>query len=112
MQSVPSLPADPGLQIMIILASAGILALVSGTIGAAIRRNTAALKALGAPLLTLMLVLAMGRTIAGAHLPLMGAIVLWIAWNAHHTTVGAYKVCGFIGAAGLAGSLISGLLLF
>jgi hypothetical protein len=97
---------------MIILASAGILALVSGTIGAAIRRDKTALKALGAPLLALMLVLAMGRTIAGAHLPLMGAIVLWIAWNAHRTAAGRYKVCGFIGAAGLAGALVSGLLLF
>ena len=97
---------------MIVLASIAIIALVSGTIGAAIGRQPAALKALGGPLLALTIVVGTGRALAGFHLPLMGGIVLWIALGAHGRLRGGYKICGLIAALGLAGATVAGLLLF
>ncbi len=96
---------------MIILACVGILSLVLGTAGAAFRRDRTALKALGGPLVGLIVILAMGRTIAGAHLPLMGSIVLWAAWTSQ-TTARPFNYFGIVAAAGLGSALIAGLFLF
>jgi len=111
MQSVPSLPADPGLRIMVTLACIGLLALLTGTIGAIVGRDKDAGVRIGGPLLILLIVVSLGRRMASVHLPLMSLIVVWIGWNVGRLT-GRYRVCAAVGALGLAGALISGVVLF
>jgi hypothetical protein len=111
MQSVPSFPADPGLRIMVTLACVGLFALLTGTIGAIVGHDKDAGVRIGGPLFVLLIVVSLGRKMASIHLPLMSFIVIWIAWNASKLT-GRYRVCAAAGALGLAGALISGVVLF
>lgn len=96
---------------MVLLASVGILSLATGITRAAVRRDWAEFRALGGPLLWLCVVLAFGRRLADFHLPLMGGVIIAIAWNAR-TFSGTYRLTAIVGVAGLSGALCAGLLLF
>jgi len=111
MQATPSLPADPGLRLMVVMACIGILALIIGTVGAAIKKDTAALKAVGGPLLALSIILSFGRQIAPAHPFLMASIVLWCAHSARRCH-GLTRWSAAMGGLGLATAYVTGLLLF
>jgi len=111
MQSIPSLPGDPGLKAMVLLASVGILSLAAGIIRAAAHRDWAEFRALGGPLFCLCAILAFGRRVADFHLPLMGGVIIAIAWNARSFS-GPYRLAAIVGVAGLSGALCAGLLLF
>jgi hypothetical protein len=111
MQSIPSLPGDPGLKAMVVLASIGILSLVAGILGATIRRDWVEFRALGGPILGLVAILAFGRRLAGFHLPLMGGVIIALAWYTRRLS-GPYRVSAIAGISGLAGALCAALLLF
>jgi len=111
MQSIPSLPGDPGLKVMVILASIGILGLAAGFFRALARKDWTEMRALGGPLLCLGIVLALGRQIADLHLPLMGGIILAIAWNSR-TLTGPYRALAIASILGLSGALCAALFLF
>ena len=111
MQSVPSLPVDPGLRLMVVMACIGILSLVIGVIRGAVKRDSQTQKSAGGPLLTLMIILSFGRKIAPAHPILMSSIVLWCAVGAHRSQ-GFTRWATGSGGAGLASAYLTGLLLF
>ena len=111
MQSIPSLPGDPGLKAMVLLASIGILSLAVGILRATTRRDWVEFRALGGPLLCLCAILALGRRAADLHLPLMAGVIIAIAWNTRSFS-GPYRACAIAGIVGLSGSLCAALLLF
>ena len=96
---------------MVVMACIAIVALITGTVGAAINRDPTALKAVGGPLLTLSIILRFGRQIAPAHPFLMAGIVVWCGFSARRTQ-GLTRGTSALGGLGLAAAYITGLLLF
>jgi len=96
---------------MVVMACVAILALITGTVGAAIKRDWAALRSVGGPLLTLSIILSFGRQIAPAHPFLMAGIVVWCGFSARRTQ-GLTRWSSALGGLGLAAAYMTGLLLF
>ncbi len=111
MQSLPSLPRDPGLLFMVLCACTGIIGLTGGCIYSAVSRRWAEFRAMGAPLLALSLTLAMGRTLQGYHLPIMASIVALAGWSITRTR-GRARWFASVGTAGMACAIITAVLLF
>jgi hypothetical protein len=111
MQSIPSLPSDPGLLFMVLCACVGILSLLTGSTIAMVAKRWAELKAIATPLLALALTLAIGRVLQGFHLPIMCTIVGLAAWSTTRTT-GKIRMAAILGTAGLSSAILTAVLLF
>jgi len=111
MQSIPALPADPGLRAMVLFACFGITCLFAGTLHGAIRRDRSQLRALGGPLLLLMVTLALGKQAQEFHVFIMATITVVIAWTTQHRN--GFGRWASIGATiGIGGAVCCALLLF
>jgi hypothetical protein len=111
MQSIPALPADPGLRLMVLFACLGITSLAAGTLHGAIRRDRDQLQALGGPLLLLIITLGLGQQAQGFHIFIMATITILIGWATQHQK--GFGRSAAIGAAiGIGGSVCCALLLF
>jgi hypothetical protein len=111
MESIPALPADPGLRVMVIFACLGIASLTAGTVHGAIRRDGTQLRALGGPLLLLMITLGVGQKAQDFHVFIMAAITALTAWGIQHQQ-GFGRWSSIAAAFGLGGAVCCALLLF
>ena len=111
MQSVPALPADPGLRTMVIFACIGMMALITGTLVGAVRKDRSLLRTAGIPLLLLTITLALGKRAQGFHVYIMASIAALTAWGAYKQKTGG-RWFPLVGAIGLSGAVCCALLLF
>jgi len=102
MESVPSLPVDAPLRAFVIWASAGVLALVVGTVSAGLRRRWSEVKVAATPLVALGLGVAAGHFNAAAHTWATWIAVVVAGWAAYHTSreTSFFLLVGSIGLAG------------
>jgi hypothetical protein len=111
MQSIPSLPSDPGLLFMVLSACVGILSLLTGSIIAMVHKRWLELRFIASPLVVLSIILTIGQALQGFHLPIMCTIATLAAWSTTKTS-GKTRMFAFMGTAGLASAILTAVLLF